>query len=669
MITFPTVETTNEEMELSLLMSTGSIEQSTSEEDSWESARLFATALCLLGLVPGIVACAVLTVYFLSPEPEFSTTLEWLRQKLDFNVDPCEDFYRYVCGTYHWPRPNILIETARSMFSIMIGAAYAARVPATGQSAWQKAAGIFQACVALAKPGNSETKDLVKWMISIHLDLGNLAALKAFDPTDMMVRCSLDFGVHAIIAIISYDDFFEDNKRAISIAYSKADYHWQAGLRDIPKNESFLIYVDLLELYGLDPSDADSLATSISEIEEQHEWASAFAKHTNNTYSGDDKILYNELLLDVLVELFQSVDAGGIRSLIAWSVFRQLVARTEPRIFFAASAPTSACFVHVYRVMKLAFASRYLNFVTNEETVKTATTMVQNIREAFRTAFNTSSWVEGAVREVAIKKLSKMKYHVGSPGQRLLDPANIDNYYDTVPDVDPKRFFQAYRAARQASAHRSWSDQKTWIYDETLVNAYYIREMNTAVIPAGILQNPFFNVEGPAALNYGGIGVIIGHEIMHGYDVGGTMYDDESMRREWRTPEFLKKYTERTLCLRKSHKAAVAMKAREAVINDTVDSENLADLVGTALAHAAFAALPPVERNVRLPGLNLTAEHLFFIGNCAKWCEGQNMNSVRYAAGHFRCIVPLMNMAEFSAAFGCAPKTFMNPPKKCAFWS
>ncbi|KAL1474243.1 hypothetical protein MTO96_038135 [Rhipicephalus appendiculatus] len=111
------------------------------------------------------------------------------------------------------------------------------------------------------------------------------------------------------------------------------------------------------------------------------------------------------------------------------------------------------------------------------------------------------------------------------------------------------------------------------------------------------------------------------------------------------------------------------MKARQAVINDTADSENLADLVGTVLAHAAFASLPPVERNVTLPGLNLTAEHLFFIGHCAKWCEWKNVNSVRYAAGHFRCIVPLMNMAEFSAAFGCAPGTPMNPSTKCTFWS
>ncbi|KAL3234117.1 hypothetical protein MRX96_048404, partial [Rhipicephalus microplus] len=112
-----------------------------------------------------------------------------------------------------------------------------------------------------------------------------------------------------------------------------------------------------------------------------------------------------------------------------------------------------------------------------------------------------------------------------------------------------------------------------------------------------------------------------------------------------------------------------AIKARQAVINDTVDSENLADLVGSAFAHVAFSSLPPVERNAKLPGLNMTAEQLFFIAYCAKWCETQSVRSARYAAGRLRCIVPLMNMAEFSDAFRCAPKSPMNPTDKCAFWS
>ncbi|XP_054929731.2 neprilysin-1-like [Dermacentor andersoni] len=155
---------------------------------------------------------------------------------------------------------------------------------------------------------------------------------------------------------------------------------------------------------------------------------------------------------------------------------------------------------------------------------------------------------------------------------------------------------------------------------------------------------------------------------MHGYDVKGTMYDASGTQRQWATPEFLANYTEKAICLRESHKAAKKMKARQAVLDDTLDSENLADFAGAAIAHAAYASLPALQRNLKLPGLNLTAEHLFFIGHCAKWCENMYNHSARYAPGRSRCIVPLLNMVEFSDAFGCAPGTPMNPAKKCVFW-
>ncbi|KAL1481161.1 hypothetical protein MTO96_050408, partial [Rhipicephalus appendiculatus] len=141
---------------------------------------------------------------------------QWLRQKLDSKADPCKDFYSYVCGTFKWPGPDVYSEVRKSMKSIIIGAAYAARIPATGQSAWQKAVGIFQACVSLAETKRNETKELVDWMTSINLDLKNETALDTVNPKDMMVRCSLDFGVHTIITIVALDQTFVRGKRAMS---------------------------------------------------------------------------------------------------------------------------------------------------------------------------------------------------------------------------------------------------------------------------------------------------------------------------------------------------------------------------------------------------------------------------------------------------------------------
>ncbi|XP_075539431.1 neprilysin-2-like [Dermacentor variabilis] len=155
---------------------------------------------------------------------------------------------------------------------------------------------------------------------------------------------------------------------------------------------------------------------------------------------------------------------------------------------------------------------------------------------------------------------------------------------------------------------------------------------------------------------------------MHGYDVDGTMYDAFGMQSPWATPEFLANYTEKALCLRESHEAAKKMKARQAVLDETLDSENLADFAGAAIAYAAYASLPAFQRSLKLPGLNLTAEHLFFVSHCAKFCQNVNDASAKYAPGRSRCIVPLLNMVAFSDAFGCAPRTPMNPDKKCVFW-
>ncbi|KAH6933941.1 hypothetical protein HPB50_019133 [Hyalomma asiaticum] len=103
-------------------------------------------------------------------------------------------------------------------------------------------------------------------------------------------------------------------------------------------------------------------------------------------------------------------------------------------------------------------------------------------------------------------------------------------------------------------------------------------------------------------------------------------------------------------------------------LNDYLDSENLADLVGTTIAYSAYASLPPKYKRVALAGYDMSTERLFFVNHCVKWCAQHSQLSNRYAPFRSRCIVPLMNMPEFSNAFGCAAGTPMNPRKKCKFW-
>ncbi|XP_049520996.1 neprilysin-1-like [Dermacentor silvarum] len=294
--------------------------------------------------------------------------------------------------------------------------------------------------------------------------------------------------------------------------------------------------------------------------------------------------------------------------------------------------------------------------------------MFANIRNVFRDAFNFSTWVKGDVREIAIRKLDRMKSRVGSPGLHL-DAAFVEELYRPFPDVPLDGLFPTWIKAVSLSSHYLWTDQTTWLYDEAAVNAFYRLTQNTIVIPTAIIQRPLYYYEGPLALSYGGLGMIMGHEMMHAYDVRGTEFDHNGFNRPWVTPKFKKKYARRARCIRKSHQAAVRRRPRQHVVNDTLDSENLADFVGVRIAYDAFTSLSHEERMLRLAGLNISAERLFFISHCVKSCAQYSRITSRYAPYRSRCIVPLMNMPEFSNAFGCVAGQPMNPKKKCNFWS
>nr|XP_037278454.1 uncharacterized protein LOC119171733 [Rhipicephalus microplus] len=422
--------------ELPFEKSTENLVQNTAQGSNENITSLFAVFFRLISAVLGILTFVALIIYYVLIDSTSWTTLR---------ID-------------------------RSMKSMIIGAAYTTRVPETRQSSWQKAAGMFQACVALVKSGRGQRDDLLNWLASVHLDLRDWTALNTVDPKDMIVRCSLDFGVHVIIAIKLYDEVFARKKRQIYMAYSESDEQWWITTRSLPQNELFELYIHFLNLYGFHDEIAVNLAEYISLIERTIdsialsnsatyspvvvgsiqdmgqltapyitgvEWASAFAKHTNNSYLGGDSIMYTAHPLYTVAGLFATVDAGGIRFLIAWSLFRQLVPFANPTFFLNDDALTDTCYTDVQKVMKLAFAAPYLHHVTNIDTVKMATSMVRRIREAFRTALNTSSWVTGVAREVAIEKISNMQSHLGSPGQRL-DPAKIDDYYDNCPRNDAR---------------------------------------------------------------------------------------------------------------------------------------------------------------------------------------------------------------------------------------
>ncbi|KAL1455814.1 hypothetical protein MTO96_043601, partial [Rhipicephalus appendiculatus] len=181
------------------------------------------------------------------------------------------------------------------------------------------------------------------------------------------------------------------------------------------------------------------------------------------------------------------------------------------------------------------------------------------------------------------------------------------------PDAPLDRLFPTWIKALALSSHLIWSDQTTPpLFQEQTFSSYYSRAQNDFTILTVQLLRPFAYPSGPLALNYGGLGMAIGHEFMHAFDVLGIRSLERDLPQDKKA--FLKEYTKRALCLRNSHRSVIRQRAREEV-DDFTDSENLADFVGVRLAYKAFSSLPQHQRRLTLVGLNISAERLFFIGH------------------------------------------------------
>ncbi|XP_054930325.1 neprilysin-1-like [Dermacentor andersoni] len=634
---------------------------------------------------------------------------QWLRVKVDHNVDPCDDFYHFVCDDYK--DANALQKITWEVTRIGLSAARASTVPATGQTAWQKATALFKACLSMVDTKRVETTDLTAWMISLGLDLNNLTSSDRFEVVDMIVRLSLDFGIPVILAFAFDSEALLNNKRLMFLSFPQPDIdrlNFEEAASDRSQAELRAFYESMLRMYGVHSSRIEGVATELKEYENYfgeiaatltstmqgitdpvrirdmgaataptitaEMWAGPIAKYTKNKYGGNDFIYQKSIPLG-LAKALESKDIGphGMWCCMAWSLFCQLVQFTHPDLLVKHRNPEHVCYDQTRSLMGYAITSRFFLSVVSKETLMEADEMASNIRKAYEAAFRSSSWMTGSVRETALRKITNMRQDVAAVGA-LLDGAYVEKYYASFPDLPTDRFFKAWREAAAAAVHQAAADTTMLLNKDTEVNAYYVARYNKMVIQPSILLPHFIFTDGPAAYNYGSLGRMLGHEMMHGYDVKGSQYDENTKQRRWFSPESSKHYLNITLCLRHLHMNV--LRQRQEVLNETLDSENLADLGGTTMAYSAFRSLPPSKRDTTLPGVTMTANQLFFVGHCTTWCEKQTREPApwlsgrdRYPPGRSRCIVPLMNMPEFSDAYHCTRGSYMNPSNKCKFWT
>ena len=216
------------------------------------------------------------------------------------------------------------------------------------------------------------------------------------------------------------------------------------------------------------------------------------------------------------------------------------------------------------------------------------------------------------------------------------------------------------------------------------VNAYYAPTKNQIVFPAGILQAPFYDVSYPKSLNFGAMGVVMGHELTHAFDDQGREYDKEGNLHQWWRNKTLWHFVQRIQCFIDQYgnysipgDPSDPGSAGEIRVNGKQTlGENIADNGGLKAAfHAYESWISSHEPELPLPGVNLTSRQLFFMGFAQVWCSVNTREALRlqvlqdpHAPSLFRVIGTLSNSADFAREFNCRPGAPMNPVRKCDVW-
>ena len=304
--------------------------------------------------------------------------------------------------------------------------------------------------------------------------------------------------------------------------------------------------------------------------------------------------------------------------------------------------------------------------------------LVAALEKSLGDDIKTLPWMTGATKKAAEEKLALIRNKIGYPEKwRDYSSVKVDRA-DLIGNAHRSAVYERnYNFAKLGKP----VDEKEWGMTPPTVNAYYSQSNNDINFPAGILQPPFFDFTIDPAVNFGGIGVVIGHEMTHGFDDQGSKYDGKGNLREWQTPEDRKAFTERTDCEVAEYNGFEAAPAHDDVPAQKLNGkltlgENTADNGGLRIAWMALLdTLAAQGKSITDKVDGYTEAQRYFLGFGQVWCQNQTEPSARQSAltdphspGRWRTNGSVQNFDEFGKAFGCSKGQPMYPENSCRVW-
>ena len=323
-----------------------------------------------------------------------------------------------------------------------------------------------------------------------------------------------------------------------------------------------------------------------------------------------------------------------------------------------------------------AFGKLYVEKYFPAEAKAEMVVLVDYVKKAFASRIKKLDWMSSVTKEKALDKLNKFTVKVAYPDKwkdysklTLKSDADGGSLYSNLQEISKWQYQKGLEKVGKPV------DKTEWGMTPQTVNAYYSSSNNEIVFPAAILQSPFFNFKADAAVNFGGIGAVIGHEISHGFDDSGSRFDGDGNLNNWWTDEDRKKFEAATQKLGAQYDTYEPVKGSHVNGKFTM-GENIGDLGGV---NVAYEALQMYLKDKGNPGKisDLTQDQRFFMSWATVWrtlsTDQYKVNQVKtdpHSPGEYRAFAPLVNVDAFYNAFDIKPgdKLYKKPEDRIKIW-